>query len=89
MLFLLLCCGCELHVTAGLFVVVVAVDIGFFFFFLVGLLSIRHSCTLDTEVLLFLFGRINNFGGLASIPPSSLIFFSFFFLMWSFFFFPV
>ena len=32
MLFLLLCCGCELHVTAGLFVVVVAVDVGFFFF---------------------------------------------------------
>lgn len=88
MLFLLLCCGCELHVTAGLFVVVVAVDVGFFFF-LVGLLSIRHSCTLDTEVLLFLFGRINNFGGLASIPPSSLIFFSFFFYVVIFFFFPV
>ena len=87
MLFLLLCCGCELHVTAGLFVVVVAVDVGFFF--LVGLLSIRHSCTLDTEVLLFLFGRINNFGGLASIPPSSLIFFSFFFYVVIFFFFPV
>lgn len=87
MLFLLLCCGCELDVTAALFVVVVvvAVDVGFF---LVGLLSIHHSYTLDTEALLFLFERINNFGSLASFPPSSLILFSFF-LMWSFFFSPV